>query len=379
MQPLLKPNRPFFSSGPTVKRPGWSPNVLEDAALGRSHRSSAAKAKINELTEGLRKLLKIPHDYAIAITPGSDTCAFEMGMWSLLGPAGVDVIAYDVFASIWESDIFEQLKLPDVKLHKGGYKALPDLTEVSPDRDIVFCWNGTTSGLVIPDGEWISANRTGLTFCDAISALFAYDVPWDKLDVTSFSWQKGLGGEAQHGILVLSPRALERLDNYTPPWPLPRLFRMTRKEGGIHHPFFKGDTINTPSLMAIEDALDALKWCENIGGLDALIERSCANLRVVEEWVEDKKDWIDLRVPKGPSRSRSSICLHLTDENLDVNMKWRLCKEISKLLELEKAAYDIKGHAHDAPGLRLWGGPMVEAQDIELVLPWIEWAYKRVR
>lgn len=379
MQPQLKPVRPFFSSGPTVKRPGWSPAVLQGAALGRSHRSKLAKEKIHELTSGLRDLLRIPDDYVIAITPGSDTCAFEMAMWSLLGPKGVDVIAYDVFATIWQYDVFEQLKLPDVKLHKGGYDFLPDLTQTSPDRDIVFCWNGTTSGLVIPDGDWISNDRTGLTFCDAISALFVYDVPWQKLDVTSFSWQKGLGGEAQHGMLVLSPRALQRLETYTPPWPVPRLFRMTRKGGGIHQPFFEGDTINTPSLLAIEDALDAVKWCRSIGGLDELITRSQANLDMIAEWIQDQEDWIDFRIPAGPSRSRSSICLHLKDNTLDDEQKWKLCRGIADALEAEEAAYDIKGHAHDAPSLRFWGGPTVDASDIKLALPWVKWAYQKLR
>lgn len=377
MQPQHKPKRPYFASGPSVKRPGWSTDALKDAALGRSHRSKTAKEKIRELNNRIRKLLKIPNDYVIAITPGSDTCAFEMAMWSLLGPVGVDVLVFDVFAKIWEADILDQLKLSDVRVFNGTYDALPDFSQTSPDRDIVFCWNGTTSGLVIPHGDWISKERTGLTFCDAISAVFAYDLPWEKLDVTTFSWQKGIGGEAQHGMIVMSPRALERLGSYSPPWPMPRLFRMTRKDGGVHQPFFEGDTINTPSMLVIEDALDALRWCEEQGGLEILIKRSTLNLQVIENWLQDK-DWIDFRVPDPACRSRSSICLHLTEPGLDVDEKWRICKEITELLESLNAAFDIKGHVHDAPSLRLWGGPMVENQDIELVLPWIEWAYQKV-
>jgi len=376
-KPTVRPNRPEFSSGPCVKRPGWSPSVLADAALGRSHRSAIGKAKLVDIIERHRALLGIPDDYRIGVVPASDTGAVEMAMWTLLGERGVDMLAWESFGSGWVTDAEKQLMLPDMRVVKADYGRLPDLGKVDPARDTVFTWNGTTSGVCVPNGEWIAADRAGLTICDATSAVFAMELPWDKLDATTWSWQKVLGGEAAHGMLVLSPRAVARLESHTPAWPLPKIFRLT-KGGKLIEGIFKGETINTPSMLCAEDALDALDWAESVGGLAGLIRRSRANLDAITDWVESTS-WIEFLAESPEIRSNTSICLKLSDAcPLSGDKRAQAPKAMAKLLETEGVAYDINGYRDAPPGLRIWGGATVETADIEALLPWLAWAYAEV-
>jgi phosphoserine aminotransferase len=329
--------------------------------------------------ERSRALLGIPEDYRVGIIPGSDTGAFEAALWSLLGPRGVDVLAWESFGQTWAADIGKQLKLADTRVLAAEYGQLPDLSQVSPDRDVVFTWNGTTSGVAVPDGEWIAAKRTGLTLCDATSAAFAMDLPWDKLDVVTWSWQKALGGEGQHGMLVLSPRAVARLESWTPPWPMPKIFRLT-SGGKVNEGIFRGDTINTPSMLAVEDHLDALKWAETIGGLDTLITRSKSNLAAIEEWIERSR-WAGFLAQDKRVRSCTSVCLKVTDPDvlsLDPARQADIPKRIAALLENENVAYDIGAFRDAPPGLRIWAGATVETADLKALFPWLDWAYAQV-
>lgn len=380
MRPRSRPASPCFGSGPTAKRPGWSPAALEGALLGRSHRSSAARARLGELLARSRDVLGLPDGYRIALVGGSDTGAFELAMWSMLGARGVDLLAWESFGDGWLRDARDQLKLDDLRTFTADYGLLPDLSAIDADRDIVFAWNGTTSGVRVPDGAWISAARGGLTLCDATSAAFAIDLPWDKLDVATYSWQKVLGGEAQHGMLVLSPRAVERLETYQPPWPLPKLFRLT-KGGRLNESIFRGDTINTPSMLAVEDALDGLRWAESIGGLAALIARSEANLQTVAGWVETTP-WVDFLALRPETRSSTSICLKIADPEiaaLPADRQAGLIKEMVGRLAEDDIAYDIASYRDAPPGLRLWGGATVEQHDLETLLPWLDWAFHETR
>lgn len=377
MKPTLRPNNPRFGSGPTSKRPGWSAEALDGLALGRSHRAAIGKSRLKDVLDRSRNILGLPDDYRIAIVPASDTGAFEMAMWTLLGARGVDVLAWESFGSGWATDIEKQLKLDDVRVFKADYGALPDLGATDPERDIVFTWNGTTSGARVPDGNWISAERTGLTLCDATSAAFAMELPWEKLDVVTYSWQKVLGGEAQHGLLVLSPKAVERLESYTPPWPLPKIFRLT-KAGKLIEGIFKGETINTPSMLAVEDALDGLRWAESVGGLNGLIGRTDANFQVIERWVETTS-WIDFLAKDAETRSPTSICLKIADPSivaLSKDQQAAFIKDLTGRLAEEAVAYDIASYRDAPPGLRIWGGATIEASDLMALTPWLDWAFK---
>lgn len=380
MKPSTTPNNPCFSSGPCAKRPGWKLDTLKDAALGRSHRSKIGKNKLAEVIDRTRKILGVPANYHIGIVPASDTGAVEMAMWSLLGARGVDVLEWESFGSGWSADILKQLKLTDVRTFKAGYGQLPDLSQVDTDRDVVFTWNGTTSGVCVPNGNWIKADRKGLTICDTTSAVFAMELPWEKLDVVTYSWQKAMGGEGAHGMLILSPRAVERLESYQPAWPLPKIFQMT-KGGKLIEGIFKGETINTPSMLCVEDALDSLKWAEEIGGLPALLKRSAANLYAIKQWVA-KTEWVDFLAEDAATISNTSICLKIVDPwytSLLKDEQDAIEKNIVSLLDKEGVAYDI-GSYRDAPaGLRIWGGYTIEASNIEALLPWIEWAYKEIK
>ena len=376
-QPTLKPGNPCFSSGPCAKRPGWKLDSLEGAALGRSHRAKIGKAKLKEVIDLTRSILSIPEDYKIGIVPASDTGAFEMALWSMLGARGVDVFAWESFSGDWLKDIKNELKLENVNTYEAGYGDLPDLSQANAANDTVFVWNGTTSGVRVPDGDWIAADREGLTFCDATSAVFAYDMPWDKLDVTTWSWQKVLGGEAAHGMLVLSPRAVERLESFTPDRPLPKIFRLTKK-GKLNDGIFEGATINTPSMLAVADCLDALGWVENIGGLRTTIARAEENYKAVENWVA-KTEWVEFLAEDEASRSRTSVCLKITDEwfeGLDEAEKTPFIKAMCKILDSEQVAYDIAGYRDAPPGLRIWCGATVSGDDVEALMPWLAWAYE---
>ncbi len=370
MKPTVKPAIANFSSGPCAKRPGYKLENLKSAPLGRSHRGSLGKEKLKKAIEDTKRILQIPADYLVGIVPASDTGAMEMAMWSLLGPRGVDVFYWESFGKEWATDIEKQLKLPNVRVFKADYGRLPDLKQADFKNDVVFVWNGTTSGVKIPNGDWIADNREGLTICDATSAVFAMDVPWKKLDVITFSWQKVLGGEAAHGILVLSPRAAERLTSYTPPWPLPKIFRLTKK-GEVAKEIFEGSTINTPSMLANEDYLDALAWAEGIGGLKGLMARSNANLQAFEKFVA-AHPWIHFLAESQEIRSNTSVCfsLDLTPEQV---------KAFVKMLDKEGAAYDCGAYRDAPPGLRFWCGATVETSDIEKLLPWLEWAYEEAK
>lgn len=365
--PSVRPNNPNFSSGPCTKRPGWSPSVLADAALGRSHRSAGGKAKLAEVIERSRTILGIPDDYRLGIVPASDTGAMEIAMWSMLGERGVDMLAWESFGAGWVNDMTKQLKLEDVRALEAAYGLLPDLGAVDCDRDVVFTWNGTTSGVRVPNGDWIADDRAGLTLCDATSAVYAMELPWEKLDVVTWSWQKVLGGEAAHGMLALSPRAVERLESFVPPRPLPKIFRLT-KGGKLIEGIFKGATINTPSMLAVEDCLDSLKWAESVGGLEGLITRANANLSVIEGWVE-KTEWVRFLAKDTATRSCTSICLELPNDTEAAP------KRIAQLLDDEGVAYDIDGYRDAPPSLRIWGGATVETADIEALLPWLDWAH----
>jgi phosphoserine aminotransferase len=380
MKPTVKPNCPYFSSGPCAKRPGWSLDALNAAMLSRSHRAKGGKAKLAEVIERSKALLEMPKDYLLGIVPASDTGAIEMALWSLLGERGVDVFAWESFSSAWAADCQKQLKLKDLRLFKADYGKLPDLSRADWNHDVVFTWNGTTSGVRVPNDEWIAADRNGLAICDATSAVFAMPMPWNKLDVVTWSWQKVMGGEAAHGMIALSPRAVARLESYTPPWPLPKIFQMT-KGGKLIDGIFQGETINTPSMLCVEDALDGLKWGEEIGGLPALIARSEANLHALEHWVA-QAGWIGFLAEKAETRSNTSMCLRITDPwyaSLPVEEQERGAKKIASLLEAEGVAYDI-GAYRDAPaGLRIWGGATVETSDLDTLFPWLEWAWAEVK
>ena len=379
-KPARKPSCPNFSSGPCAKRPGWSADVLSSALVGRSHRSAEGKAKLEAVINQHRELLKIPADYRIAIVPASDTGAIEMAMWSLLGPRGVDVLSWEAFSGDWLKDITEELKLSDVRSFKAKYGELPDLTQVDKTRDVVFVWNGTTSGVCLPNHHWIADDREGLTICDATSAVFAYNVDWSKLDVVTWSWQKVIGGEAAHGMLVLSPRAVERLKSYEPGWPMPKIFKMTKK-GELIEGLFKGETINTPSMIAVEDCLDALNWVKSVGGLEGTVAISKANLAAVTAWVADSP-WVDFLCGSQPSRSRTSICLKIVDPWFaasDDDTQQAHIKAICKKLAAENVALDIAGYRSAPAGLRIWGGATVQTADIEALLPWLDWAYAEVK
>lgn len=370
MRPRTKPSNPYFSSGPTRKRPGWSLENLNTASLGRSHRSSYGSDRIRYLVDLTREILEIPKDYYVGLMPGSCSGAMEAALWSLLGPLPVDFVAFDVFGHLWAYDGLTQLKLPQARVLEAVPGTLPDLSVVDPSHDLVVTWNGTASGVYIPNGDWIASDRKGLVICDATSALFAMPFPWEKMDAVAFSWQKALGGEAAHGMLVLSPRAVERLNTYTPPWPMPRYFRLAH-EGEFSHEIFEGMTLNTPSLLCIEDCIDALTWCNEIGGLPALITRSQANLKALESWASENS-WIDFVAQDPCIRSSTSICLFFPEAPQD----WAIPQKISTLLEKEQIAFDILGHIRSVPSLRIWGGPMVESSDIQALLPWITWAYE---
>jgi phosphoserine aminotransferase len=379
-RPSAQPQNPCFSSGPCAKRPGWDPSVLAGALVGRSHRSKAGRARIQEVLDRSRALLGVPDGYRIGIVPASDTGAMEMCMWSLLGVRGVDVLAWESFGQGWVTDITKQLKLADVRVLSADYGKIPDLASVDWSRDVVFTWNGTTSGVRVSDISWIADDREGLAICDATSAVFAMDVPIAKLDVVTYSWQKVLGGEGQHGMLILSPRAIERLQTYKPAWPLPKIFRMT-KGGEFMEAIFKADTINTPSMLCVEDALDGLKWAESIGGLPGLIRRSEANLAAVGEWVA-RTDWVDFLAEDPRTRSCTSICLKIVDPwftNLEADARAKAAKGVSGLLEAEEVAYDIAPYREAPPGLRLWGGATVERSDLEALFPWLDWAWAQVK
>lgn len=380
-KPTSKPQNPCFSSGPCAKRPGWSFDNLKDAFLGRSHRHATGKAKLNEVCDRHRKILGIPADYHVAIVPASDTGAVEMAMWSLLGERAVDMVYWEAFGLDWSKDVTAELKLENVTVHKAAYGEIPDLSKVNTaENDVVFTWNGTTSGVRSPNGDWIVADRKGLTICDATSAVFAYDMPWDKLDVTTWSWQKVLGGEAAHGMIVLSPRAVARLESFKPNRPLPKIFRMT-KGGKFADGIFKGETINTPSMMAVEDCLDALKWVESIGGLQATIKRAESNFTAVAKWVEKSSSWKFL-CDDDAVRSRTSICLVITDPwftGKGDEERQAFIKGMVKPLDKENVAYDIASYRDAPAGLRIWGGATVEASDVESLLPWIDWAYEAAK
>ncbi len=379
-KPATRPNCANFSSGPCAKRPGWNLQALENAALGRSHRSKLGKAKLADVIERTRKILGIPADYRIGIVAASDTGAVEMALWSLLGQRGVDMLSWESFGAGWVTDVVKQLKLKDTRKLEADYGALPDLKSVNFDNDVVFTWNGTTSGVRVPNGDWIPADRKGLTICDATSAAFAMKLPWDKLDVTTWSWQKVLGGEGQHGMLVLSPRAAERLTTYTPAWPLPKIFRLTQG-GKLIEGVFKGETINTPSMLAVEDALDGLMWAEKIGGLDALVARSEKNLAAIEAWAA-KTPWVGFLAADKAIRSCTSVCLVIKDPAvtaLDADAKAAFSKKMVAMLEAEKVAYDIDAYRDAPPGLRIWAGATVETADLEALFGWLDWAFAEAK
>ena len=376
MKPQRRPANPNFSSGPCAKRPGYSLTALEKALLGRSHRSKLGKARLKEVVDRSRALLGIPKDYRLGIVPASDTGAVEMVLWSMLGARGVDALTWESFGEGWVTDIEKQLKIKDLRVMRAPYGEIPDLSKVDWDRDVVFTWNGTTSGARIPNGDWIKADRKGLAICDATSGVFAMDLPWEKLDVVTWSWQKVLGGEAAHGMLALSPRAIERLESYTPPWPLPKIFRMSSK-GKFSEGIFKEETINTPSMLAVEDAIDSLKWAEGIGGLASLRARCESNLAAIAGWVE-RTNWVDFLVEDPKIRSCTSVCLKIVADGFDklpAEQQWAQVKKIEALLDAEGVAYDIAGHRDAVPGLRIWCGATIERSDVEALLPWLDWAF----
>lgn len=373
--PATRPARPYFSSGPCAKRPGWSPENLAAAPLGRSHRSKIGKARLRDAIDRTRVLLGIPDDYRIGIVPASDTGAVEMAMWSMLGPRPVDMLAWESFGAGWVTDSVKQLGL-EARILDAPYGEIADLSAVDPTHDVVFTWNGTTSGVRVPDADWISADREGITICDATSAIFAQVLDWVKLDVVTYSWQKVLGGEGGHGMLILSPRAVERLESYAPPRPLPKLFRLT-KGGKLIEGVFSGATINTPSMLCVEDYIDALKWASGIGGLDAMHARADANFAALSEWIEQSL-WADFLCSDPVLRSNTSVCLKITDRDivaLDEAAQRAFVKKMESLLEKEEVAFDIGGYRDAPPGLRIWCGATVERNDIEALCPWLNWAF----
>jgi phosphoserine aminotransferase len=378
-KPAEKPARPHFSSGPCAKPPGWGPEHLALGSLGRSHRSKLGKARLGHALDLTRKILRVPASHRIAIVPASDTGAVEMALWSLLGPKPVTVLAWESFGEGWVTDVVKQLKL-DATVIKAPYGALPDLSKVDPASDTIFTWNGTTSGVRVPNGDWIAADRTGLTIADATSAVFAQDIAWDKVDVATYSWQKVLGGEGGHGVLILGPRAVERLESHTPAWPLPKIFRMT-KGGKLIEGIFKGETINTPSMLAVEDYIFALEWAQGLGGLYALIARADANAAALDQWVQ-ATPWVEHLAADPATRSNTSVCLKFAEEavrGLDADGQAALVKEMASLLEVEGAAFDVASYRDAPPGLRIWCGATVETDDIAALGPWLDWAFHTAR
>jgi phosphoserine aminotransferase len=378
--PAVRPRVPHFSSGPCAKRPGWNGQNLAGALLGRSHRSKPGKAKLKYAIDLTRDVLQVPADYRIGIVPASDTGAVEMALWSLLGPQPVTMLAWESFGEGWINDVVKELKLKNVTVLRAPYGELPDLRSIDPANDIVFAWNGTTSGARVPNAEWIAADRTGLTICDATSAAFAQNLDWPKLDVATFSWQKAVGGEAAHGMLILSPRAVARLESYRPPWPMPKIFRMT-KGGKLNEGIFAGETINTPSMLCVEDYLDALQWAKSIGGLKALQARADANAKAIADWVE-RTAWIDFLTRDPALRSNTSVCLRIVDPavaRLSAEAQTALVKSIEAALEKEGVAYDVATHRDAPPGLRIWCGSTVEQSDVQALTPWLDWAYAKAK
>ena len=376
-KPAMRPARPEFSSGPCAKRPGWALDQLSSAVLGRSHRSKLGKGRLQDAIDRTRTVLEVPADYLIGIMPGSDTGAVEAAMWSMLGARPVQMLAFESFGKDWVTDVVKQLKLKDTEVLEADYGHLPDLTKVRGDCDLVFTWNGTTSGVRVENADFIAADRQGITICDATSAAFAQDLDWAKLDVVTFSWQKVLGGEGAHGVLILSPRAVERLEAYSPPWPLPKLFRLT-KGGKLSADIFEGATINTPSMLCVEDYLDALKWAQKIGGLTELRRRADANLGVIADWVE-KTPWVDFLPALPDTRSNTSVCLKVVDPKitaLDAAAQADFAKKLASLLEKEVVALDIGAYRDAPPGLRIWCGATIEASDLDALTPWLDWAYQ---
>jgi phosphoserine aminotransferase len=377
-KPAMRPARPEFSSGPCAKRPGWTPENLRNAVLGRSHRSKLGKARLKEAIDRTRAVLEVPDDFLIGIVAGSDTGAVEMALWSLLGPRPVQLLAFESFGKDWVTDVTKQLKL-DAEVLDAPYGKLPDLAKVRKDADLVFTWNGTTSGVRVPNGDFIAADREGLTICDATSAAFAQALDWTKLDVVTFSWQKALGGEGAHGVLILGPRAVARLESHTPAWPMPKLFRMT-KGGKVNLEIFEGATINTPSMLCVEDAIDALRWAETIGGLPEMQRRADANLAVLADWVA-KTPWVDFLAGDAAARSNTSVCLKVVDAQvtgLSADAQADFAKKLASVLEKEGVALDIGGYRDAPPGLRIWCGATVETSDLDALTPWLDWAFASV-
>jgi phosphoserine aminotransferase len=383
-KPATRPVNPRFSSGPCCKRPDWSLDNFNTELLGRSHRSKPGKARLKQAIEETRTILGIPDDYLIGIVPASDTGAVEMALWSLLGERGVDVLVWESFGKGWSGDIKNQLKLDDVRVMEAGYGELPDLGAVDFSRDVIFTWNGTTSGVRVPNGDWIDANRTGLTICDATSAVFAQDLSWDKLDVTTYSWQKVLGSEAAHGMIILSPQAVARLESYTPPWPMPKIFRLTKVgENGnmLIKGIFEGATINTPSMLALEDYLDALKWAGENGGLQGLIKRADDNTNAIADWVA-QTSWVDFLCADEATRSNTSVCLKFTDPDvaaMETTDQWAFAKKMVALLDAEEAAYDLGAYRDAPPGLRIWAGATIERTNLEALFTWLDWAFETAK
>jgi phosphoserine aminotransferase len=379
-KPIKKPNNPNFSSGPCAKRPGWNVNNLRSDTLGRSHRAKLPKQRLLDVITLSKEILKMPEDYRVGILAGSDTGAIESAMWSLLGARGVEVLAWENFGNDWVKDLKDQLKVDPLTVHKVDYGKLPNLHNLNFDNDILFNWNGTTSGVCVPNADWISKDRKGLTLCDATSAVFAMDMDWSKLDVVTWSWQKVLGGEAAHGMIAMSPRAIQRLTEYQPTWPIPKIFKLANNKKVIEG-IFKGETINTPSMLCVEDTIDALNWIKSIGGYSGSIEKSKANLQAVKEWVQSK-DWIDFLAEDPQTISSTSICLKITANwflQLSEDDQQAKIKEINSMLDKEGVAYDINAYRTAPAGFRIWGGATVEASDIETLLPWIEWGYQSIR
>jgi phosphoserine aminotransferase len=379
-KPGVRPLVPHFSSGPCAKRPGWNLQALTDALISRSHRSKSGRAKLKRAIELTREILEVPAGHRVGIVPASDTGAVEMALWSMLGARPVTVLAWESFGEGWVTDVVKQLKLKDVTLIKADYGELPDLDQIDSATDVVFTWNGTTSGVRVPDAHWIAADRRGLAICDATSAAFAQPLDWAKLDVVTFSWQKVLGGEAAHGMLILSPRAVERLETYQPPWPLPKIFRMT-KGGKLNEAIFAGETINTPSMLCVEDYLDTLQWAKSIGGLPALIARADANARAIADWI-GRTAWVDFLAKNPRTRSNTSVCLKVVDPAvaaLPHDEQTAFVKNMAAVLEKEGVAYDIASHRDAPPGLRIWCGSTVEASDLEALTPWLDWAFAQTR
>ena len=377
-KPHNKPECLNFSSGPCTKRPGWSVDILKNASLGRSHRSPEGKLKLSSAIDLTREILEIPEDYKIGIVPASDTGAIEMAMWNLLGSRPVEVLSWEVFGKDWKKDVEEQLKIPGSTYHDVEFGIIPDLNKINFDNDIIFTWNGTTSGAKVPNADWIPNNRKGLTLCDATSAVFAQELDWSKLDATTFSWQKVLGGEAAHGILILSPRAIELLENYSPSWPIPKIFRLTKNKKLIEG-VFRGETLNTPSMLCVEDYIDALEWVKSIGGYQGTIKRADNNFSIIKKWV-DQSNWVDFLCESEENLSNTSVCLKFSNNLSKLNEvdQRAFAIAIGKLLNDEKVAYDIVNHRSAPPGLRIWAGATVESDDIAKLLPWLDWAFKKI-